>query len=311
MSGDRIADKTRSVRLTRRQVASTLAAAVMTAGAFGCSSRSSEKLAASLAALEARSGGRLGVCVHDPESGSLAGYRLDERFGMCSTFKMALAALILREIDHGRLAADQAVSFSREDLVPYAPVTSEFLDVGSMPVIELAKAAQTTSDNVAANLLLRLIDGPAGFTAALRSIGDRETRLDRYEPELNFVPAGEVRDTTTPAAMAKTAARLVLGDVLSRESRSTLFGWMRETGTGLARIRAGLPADWIAGDKTGTGIADGMPNKYNDIAVAMPGSSASVSITAYYDAAGSYDEIRAIDEAVLADAGRLVASHTG
>ena len=125
-----------------------------------------------------------------------------------------------------------------------------------MTISALAEAAQVTSDNVAANLLLARLGGPTGFTARLRELGDRQTRLDRLEPELNLVLPGDERDTTTPRAMAETASRLLTGDVLTPASREQLIDWMVKTRTGDRRIRAGLPKDWRAGDKTGTATAD-------------------------------------------------------
>ena len=166
----------------------------------------------SLAALERKVGGRLGVAVLDTGSGQLVGHRLDERFGMCSTFKMPLAAAILRAVDQGRLRHDQWVPYGPADTVPHAPITQKHLKRGGMTLVALAEAAQTTSDNVAANLLLKRIGGPAGFTATLRAAGDTITRLDRYEPHMNHVKGPDERDTTTPAAMARTTQRLLTTD---------------------------------------------------------------------------------------------------
>jgi predicted AlkP superfamily phosphohydrolase/phosphomutase len=72
----------------------------------------------------------------------------------------------------------------------------------------------------------------------LRAWGDASTRLDRVEPELNFVPDGEQRDTTTPRAMARTVARLFSADGLGVDARSQLKQWMIDTRTGLNRTRA-------------------------------------------------------------------------
>jgi len=38
--------------------------------------------------LERKSGGRLGVCILDTATGRRLGHRMDERFAMCSTFKL-------------------------------------------------------------------------------------------------------------------------------------------------------------------------------------------------------------------------------
>lgn len=261
-----------------------------------------------LATLEARAGGRLGVFALDTGDGRSLALRADERFAMCSTFKLMLAALVLREADAGRLSLDEALSFSAADMVYHAPVTSSRLAEGKMRVEELAQATQETSDNVAANLLLRRLGGPAWFTASLRQLGDPETRLDREEPEMNLVPPGELRDTTTPRAMARTVATVLTGGILSQPARDTLLQWMRNTQTGKKRLRAGLPPAWDAGDKTGTGQTPSMANKHNDVAILWPPGQAPVVVAAYYEASGYFDPLRPEDDAVLAEVGREVAS---
>jgi beta-lactamase class A len=176
-----------------------------------------------------------------------------------------------------------------------------------MTVAELAEATQTTSDNPAANLLLKLVGGPPGLTAILRTAGDTTTRLDRFEPQLNLVTGNDLRDTTTPTAMAHTTARMLTGDWLSAASRETLTAWMVATTTGKQRIRAGLPKDWRAGDKTGTATAPHMRDKYNDIAIAWPPGKTPLVITAFLETRFSHPEIRDEDQSVLAEVGRIAA----
>lgn len=282
-----------------------------TAGAFwtltGGSVLTQSDAVAALAAIEAGAGGRLGVCVLDTASGRLVGHRLDERFAMCSTFKLALAGLVLRDAAQGRLRIDETVSITKADLVSYAPVVEP--KVGqSMTLAALAEAAQTTSDNAAANLLLTRLGGPAGFTAALRALGDSVTRLDRVEPHLNLVVPGDARDTTSPRAMAETLRRLLAGDALPAPSRQRLVGWMEATTTGMKRLRAGLPPGWRAGDKTGTAQADAMTDKVNDLAIAWPPGKAPIIITAYFDSSRRTNATQPADEAALAEVGRIAAA---
>ncbi len=295
----------------RRRILKTAVAGLAGLYISGCNNQfSKQSFAEEISELEHQSGGRLGVGLLDLNSGDPIGHRLDERFAMCSTFKLALAAVILKEAQEGRLSLDSRVNYTADDMVSYAPVTSRFLKRGYMTVAELAEAAQKTSDNTAANLLLDLIGGPAGFTERLRQIGDKTTRLDRYEPEMNLVPPGEVRDTTTPSAMAKTVRHIFSGAYFSVENQQLLRTWMEETKTGRARLRAGFPSTWSAGDKTGTGIADSMPNKYNDIAVAWPDEGISAFVlTAYFEADGTYNEIRERDEAILRAVAQITANY--
>ncbi len=295
---------------TRRNVLRCLAAATVLAGVGGCGSRSRPlaEVDAALVALEREVGGRLGVYALDTASGRSIGHRAHERFALCSTFKLLLAGAVLREADAGRLSLDSMIAYGAADMVPHAPVTEALLGGGSMSIGALAEAAQRTSDNVAANLLLRLFGGPAGFTSMLREMGDPLTRLDRYEPEMSLVVAGDLRDTTTPNAMAAMVARLFGDALLSSGSRELLRQWMIDTATGTRRIRAGLPADWVAGDKTGTGRAPGMPNRHNDVAVIWLPQRAPIVIAAYYETSQPWPALRPEDDAVLAAVGRIVAA---
>lgn len=273
----------------------------------GASLKPADATADRLAALEKRVGGRLGVAFLDAATGRTASHRGDERFAMCSTFKWPLSAVVLKAVEDGKLALDQPVAYGAADLLDYAPVTRANVAKGSMTAAELMEATITTSDNTAANLLLALIGGPAAMTRQVRTWGDGVTRLDRIEPKMNLVGPGEVRDTTTPAAMAALLRTILVGDALAPASRKLLADWGEATTTGAKRLRAGIPADWRFGHKTGTGTAPGMMNKYNDVALATPPGGAPLVITAYYEAPVATNDMRAEDEAVLAEVGRIAA----
>lgn len=236
-----------------------------------------KRLDDAIAALETRSGGRLGVAVLDTGTGQRFGRRADERFPMCSTFKFLLAGAILKRVDDGRERLDRRIPVTRADLVPYAPFAETRLDGPPPTVAELCEATITLSDNVAANLLLPAVDGPAGLTAFLRTLGDPQTRLDRNEPSLNSAIPGDPRDTTTPTAMVHSMERLMLGDALTPASRGQLIAWMVANRTGDKRLRAGLPKGWRVGDKTGTGVR----GTANDVAIVWPEGRAPLLIASY------------------------------
>ena len=230
-----------------------------------------------LAELEKASGGRLGVAFLDTGSEVRGGHRADERFPMCSTFKLLLAGAVLARVDRHQEDLSRMVHFTREQMVAYSPVTETRVGDRGITVGELCAAAVTQSDNTAANLLLDSIGGPKGLTAFVRSIGDEVTRLDRREPELNEALPGDPRDTTTPAAMVSSLRKLVLGDALSEASRMQLTEWLVQNKTGDKRIRAGLPAGWKVGDKTGTGTR----GTANDVAIFWPAGRAPVLLAVY------------------------------
>ncbi|MES1925337.1 class A beta-lactamase [Salinisphaera sp. T31B1] len=259
-----------------------------------------DRLANQLEALERRHGGRLGVSILDLDSGRRLSHRGDERFLMCSTFKLLAASLVLARVDAGQERLSRRITYREADLVTYSPATEQHVSDG-MTMAELCEAALTLSDNTAGNLMLESFGGPDALTAYLRGLGDRVTRLDRYEPELNAYAPGDERDTTTPDAMLANSQRLVLGNALSDDSRAQLQTWMKANRTGDRRLRAGLVSTWQVGDKTGSGDH----NSANDVAVVWRDGRGPILVSAYY--AGSRADNTARDR-VLADVGRVASA---
>lgn len=265
------------------------------------------RLASELRRIEAEGDGTLGVEIFNTATGASVGINQDRRFGHASSFKLSLAALLLQRHAAGTIDADRRVTWTQGDMIPHAPFTTERLASGAT-LRELARATQITSDNPAANILLRELGGPAGLTAFWRSIGDTASRLDRYEPAMNDVPAAEFRDTTTPAAMARTVARLIYGDVLPAPERAELKSWMVATETGLTRVRGGLPEGWVAGDKTGSsGLIGGEAYNYIDIGFAEgPKGEGPLTFACYFRARQTEPGMQPIGAATLAQVGGII-----
>ncbi|WP_062347519.1 class A beta-lactamase [Herbidospora yilanensis] len=257
---------------------------------------------AELRALETSFKGRIGVYALDTATGRTVAYRSGERFPLASTFKGVLAAAVL---DKKPDILGKRILVRKKDLLPNSPETRKH--VGSrMTVAELAKAAVTKSDNAAANLLLRQVGGPKGLTRYFRSLDDHVSRLDRDEPGLNRWHPGELRDTTTPAAIAADLKVLTVGGALDAGDRRTFTGWLVANETGDDRIRAGLPKSWRIGDKTGTGGTYGTANDY---AIIWPKGSKKPIIMAIYT--NRTDRNAAADESVIAKTATIAARGLG
>jgi beta-lactamase class A len=259
-----------------------------------------EPLPTALAELEKSSGGRLGVAVLDVESGETSGWRLAERFPMCSTFKAFLVAAVLRRVDAAQESLDRRLHIQPKPLLVNSPVT-ELHAGGEMKIRDLCDAVLTQSDNTGANLLLETIGGPSGLTRFVRSVGDEVTRLDRTETDLNECKPGDPRDTTSPAAAMNTLRRLLLSEALTPASRDQLTAWMIANRTGDQRLRAKLPHDWRVADRTGSNGT----TTTNHIAVFWPPGRKPVIVAAYLTECPGPEAKR---NAVLAEVGRLIAS---
>ncbi|WP_116950531.1 class A beta-lactamase [Jiangella endophytica] len=243
----------------------------------------------------------LGVSATNLATGAQLAHRAGDRFPILSVFKSVVAAAVLRDLDDARL--DHRVWYPPADILLNSAITAEHVDTG-MTVAELCDAAIRYSDNAAGNLLLREVGGPRGLTAFARSLGDRATRLDRWEIELNSAEPGDVRDTSTPAALARTFAGLLVGDLLRPADRRRLRNWMLANTTSGPRFRDALPDGWLLADKTGAG--DYGTN--NDAGVAWNPAGEPIVIVAM--SRRTERDAERVD-AALADVARLVVRRLG
>ncbi|MBX4977395.1 class A beta-lactamase [Rhizobium lentis] len=293
-----------NLSLTRRMlIGSALclpALGVLPANAQESAGQGDDNVEKRLAELEKRTGGRLGVSVLDTQTSISFGYRGAEAFPMCSTFKALAAGFALARVDKGQESLDRRVTYGRDKLVDYSPLSEKHAGADGMTIAELCEAAVTVSDNTAGNLLLESFGGPAGLTDWLRSIGDGTTRLDRTEPTLNEGRKDDPRDTTTPDAMLDTLGNLTLGSVLTEASSDRLIAWLVASSTGKERLRAGLPQDWKVGDKTGTG----QNGSLGDIAVIWPPERGPIVAAVYIaEATAPVKELNPI----FSEVGRMIA----
>ena len=258
-----------------------------------------DKLPAAFAALEKKSGGRLGVAVLNTATNQTAQYKADERFPFCSSFKFLLVAAVLHRIDTQKDDPRRQVDIPKQ-ILGSSPITQSHAGT-SMTIGALINSILVRSDNTAANVLLDTVGGPAALTAYVRTLGDQVFRLDRTETALNESKPGDPRDTTSPAAMLADLKTLLLGNALTPDSRNTLTQGMQDCVTGLARIRAGIPKTWRVADRNG---ANG-ENTTANIAAIWPTNKPPVLIAAYVTECPGPEEKR---NAIFVEIGRLVAA---
>ncbi len=221
--------------------------------------------------LEKKYDARLGVYAIDTGTNQTIAYRPNERFAFASTYKALAAGVLLQQNAMDKL--NEVIKFTKEDLVEYSPVTERHVDTG-MTLGEIAEAAVRYSDNTAGNILFHKIGGPKGYEQALRQMGDRVTMSDRFETELNEAIPGDIRDTSTAKAIATNLKAFTVGNALPVHKRNILTEWMKGNATGDKLIRAGVPTDWIVGDKSGAGSY----GTRNDIAIVWPPNRSPIII---------------------------------
>jgi beta-lactamase class A len=232
---------------------------------------------AKLAELEASSEGRLGVAAIDTSNNELISYRAEERFPLCSTAKLITVAAILKQSMSDHKLLQERLSYSKNDLVFWSPITSEHVADG-MSIAQLCEATITASDNAGMNLLTKKLGGPSAVNNFAASMGDPNFQLNRKEPEMSSAIPGDFQDTATPLGMEKNLQQLTLGNVLAPAQRQQLQTWLKNNTTGNHRIRAGVPLNWVVADKTGSGGY----GTTNDIAVIWPPKCPPIVVALYF-----------------------------
>jgi len=204
--------------LTRRELLSAV-----TALAWAADARASQHAESALKDIQKRIGGRLGVHVLDSQSGRRFGLDENSHYAMASTFKVALAAALLWQVDRKAFTLDNRIHIDKSQLLLNSPAVEVKLmtSADAMTVRELLAAAVTQSDNAATNILLRSMGGPSAVTEFFRTLGDNVSRLDREKS----VPSPAARfDWKMPAALTGKYQYFTQADM----SKLKAAGWAQQ-----------------------------------------------------------------------------------
>lgn len=200
-----------------------------------------------------------GVSVLHLESGRAASWRGTETFQMASVFKLPVAIAVLDSVERGKLSLDQEVEVKESDRQRVGPIDDHWTPGMRVSVARMVDVMLVDSDNTAADLLIRLLGGPATVEKALVSKGVSGVRISLDEKglgaamkkDLDAIERG-AQNGTSPDAMAGLLARLFKGELLSKASTDRILDSMRRCATSGRRFRAGLPKGAEVFDKTGT-----------------------------------------------------------
>jgi len=188
---------------------------------------------------------------------------------MQSVFKLPLAVMVLHQIEQGTFSLDQPVRFLPQDrILPhvYSPLQDKYPDAGvDVPLRELVRLDVSVSDNVAADILLRLVGGPKAVNTYIASLGISGFHLQDNEAELHRDESAQYRNWFEPAGAVQLLRRISDHSPLSREHTDLLLGWMTSD-LRTKRLEGDLPAGTRVAHKSGTSDVDnGVAHATNDI----------------------------------------------
>lgn len=297
-------------------------------------------LEAKLKELAATHPGRVGICAQSASSRPVC-VNGGQRFSLQSVMKLVVGAAVMRAVDEGRMRLDDRMTLRREDLsVNIQPLADIVLRDGAFKTTigDLVRRAVVESDSAATDFLIARLGDVSAVQALLDGAGLRGIRIDRTERQLQTEVTGltwnpsfvdpeqlkaarakvaeerraaafkayiaDPRDTATPLAMVTFLRKLVAGELLSPASTKQFLAIMSQTITFPDRLRAGTPAGWSVGHKTGTSHSfNGMNGVTNDVGLLTAPDQGFVAIAAFVAESRAPASERA---AVIAGAARLI-----
>ena len=181
----------------------------------------------------------VGIAALDLRTGETVSIQGNTPFPMASTVKVAVAALYLSQVDHGRRSLDDTIN--------------------GQSARSLMARMLIHSDNRATDMLLKDLGGPTALHDWLQANGVTGLRVDRTIAQLLADKRNlwDHRDSSTPTAMVDLLKRIYRAELIQPKSRNYLLDLMAQCETGKNRMKALLPGVPIE-HKTGTltGLAD-------------------------------------------------------
>jgi beta-lactamase class A len=187
---------------------------------------------------------------------------------MQSVFKLPLALAVLHQVEQGKLSLDQSVRFLPEDRIlphAYSPLQDKYPEANvDVPMPELLRLTVSLSDNVAADILLRIAGGPGVVNNYIASLGITGFHLQDGERALHREVALQYRNWFEPAGAVQLLRRIGDNSPLTPPHTDLLLNWMESTR--MVRLKGDLPNGTRVAHKSGTSDVDnGVAHATNDI----------------------------------------------
>lgn len=230
--------------------------------------------------------GIAGVAVMDLQSKEKMILNADHQFPMLSSFKFPIAMAVLDQVDKGKLALTQKYHLTKEDvaLKTYSPLRDKYPDGNvDLTVADLLSSMVSLSDNIACDILFRLVGGPKFVNDYVHGLGVKDIAIVANEEEMGKDWKVQYTNWCKPGAMLQLLEIFHKGKNLSKTSHDFLTKIMIDGPTGMNRIKGQLPKDVIVAHKTGTsGTNDqGLSAAINDVGIMKLPNGKSIAIVLF------------------------------
>lgn len=204
---------------------------------------------------------------------------------MQSVFKLPLALMVLQLVEQGTFSLEQPIRFLPEDrILPhvFSPLQDKYPDAGvDVPLRELLRLDASLSDNVAADILLRLVGGPKSVNAYISELGIRGFQLQDSEASLHRETSVQYRNWFEPAGAVQLLRRISDNSPLTREHTDLLVAWTIPAER-TSRLEGDLPNGIRVAHKSGTSDIDhGVAHATNDIGLILLRDGRRIAIAVF------------------------------
>jgi beta-lactamase class A/beta-lactamase class A VEB len=254
------------------------------------------------------------VCfsILDEDGNEVASMNNKKHCTLHSVFKLHISLAMLSEIDKGRFALDHPVSIQKNELLPgmWSPLRDEHPEGGTFPISKLIQYAVSVSDNVACDVMLRLLGGPIAVEKYMKKMGIKDISVRHTEEEINQNNELTHFNWTTAKAANKTLINFFENkkELLSKESYDFIWKAMKDTETGVRRLKGQLPEGTVAAHKTGSSGTDeaGLTLGTNDIGIIFLPIGRFYYISVFVSQSKENEDV---NERIIADISRLAFDH--
>jgi beta-lactamase class A len=250
----------------------------------------------------------VGVAIYDLEKGDTLTINENKQYPMQSVYKFHLALAVLKQVDKGKLALNQKLLITKQDLIPktWSPMRDKYPDGNvKLALAEILEFTVAKSDNNGCDVLFRLLGGPEKVNQFMHRLGVEKINIAFNEDEMHQSFEAQYSNWTTPYTTVALLKAFYEGKLLSKKSTDFLKQTLISTSTGPKRIKGLLPEGTVVAHKTGTsGVNDeGVISAVNDVGILTLPNGKYVALAVYVSKA---KETEAACEKMIAEVSKMV-----
>ena len=191
-----------------------------------------------------------------------------------SVFKLHIALAVLAEIDKGNFSLKQKVQVKKQEMLPdlWSPLRDKNPNGGNFSIADLIKYSVSQSDNVACDVLIRLLGEPKKVEEYFKKNNIiKDLAIQFTEEEMQSKWENMFQNWTTPDAASELLMKFYSNknDLLLKKSYDFIWKTLKETNTGGDRLKGELPKGTTVAHKTGYSGTneEGITAAFNDIGI--------------------------------------------